>query len=114
LGNSTEAGSDEAERDESASRPKARHRRTWEEMDALRARMVREGFPLAELTGAENWRVWQSLLTRRRRPQLQALLGMTEQQLEAATAQLRLQRQLVKERRSAPGNTWDYEGMIHR
>jgi hypothetical protein len=59
-------------------------RRTWEEMDALRAQMVRDGFPLPELTDAENDRVRRSLFDGRRRPQLQASLGMSERELDAA------------------------------
>jgi len=74
-------------------------RRTWEQMDTLRARMVREGFPLADLTAAENVRVWRSLTARRRRPELQAVLGMTDGQIDQALTRMRLVRQLRTPRR---------------
>lgn len=75
----------------SPSTPTGIRRRTWEEMDALRAQMVREGFPLAELSTAENERVWRSLTQRRRQPQLLVLLGMNAVQLDAALGRLRAQ-----------------------
>jgi hypothetical protein len=75
------------------------HRRTWEEMDRLRARMVREGFPLPELTATENERVWRSLTGRRRRPQLQALLGISDGQIDQALARMHMARLLLRNRK---------------
>jgi hypothetical protein len=67
-------------------------RRSWEEMDALRARMLRHGYPLAELRPAENERVWSSLMQRRRIPQVLALLGWSEGALQQAIQRIRTQR----------------------
>jgi hypothetical protein len=67
-------------------------RRTWEEMDALRAQMLLHGYPLAELRPAENERVWSSLVQRRRIPQVLALLGWSEGELQAALQRVRAQR----------------------
>jgi len=74
-------------------------RRTWEEMDALRARMVQAGGPLPDLTDAENERVWRSLTSRRRRPQLQTLLGMSDAQIDQVIAHMRLVRSMLTESR---------------
>jgi|GEM_PF-2504050 len=74
-------------------------RRTWEKMDALRARMVRVGGPLPDLTEAENERVWRSLTSRRRRPQLQGLLGMSDGQIDQTLARMRVVRRIVTESR---------------
>jgi hypothetical protein len=68
-------------------------------MDALRARMVRIGGPLPDLTEAENDRVWRSLTSHRRRPQLQALLGMSNAQIDQALARVRLVRSMFAESR---------------
>jgi hypothetical protein len=68
-------------------------------MDALRARMVRVGGPLPDLTDAENERVWRSLTSRRRRPQLQALLGMSDAQIDQVLARMRLARSVFTESR---------------
>lgn len=75
-----------------------RRRRTPEEADALRARLVREGYPLPDLTHEENERIWMSLVARRRRPHVLRLLGMTESQIEGAIGRLRTQRLLVRHR----------------
>ena len=66
-------------------------------MDALRARMVRVGGPLPDLTDAENERVWRSLTSRRRRPQLQALLGMSDAKIDQLVARMRLVRSVFTE-----------------
>jgi hypothetical protein len=68
-------------------------------MDALRARMVQAGEPLPDLTDAENERVWRSLTSRRRRPQLQAILGMPDAQIDQALARMRLARLMFTESR---------------
>ncbi|MBA3826681.1 MAG: hypothetical protein H0X24_22630 [Ktedonobacterales bacterium] len=51
-------------------------RRTPPEMDELRARMIREGYPLAGLSRDAMNRVWVSLTEKRRWPHLQVLTGM--------------------------------------
>jgi hypothetical protein len=61
-------------------------------MDTLRAQMLQQGYPLAELRPAENERVWSSLVQRRRTPQVLALLGWNEDELQRAIAQIRTQR----------------------
>jgi hypothetical protein len=71
--------------------PVVPRRRTWEEMDALRAQMLRHGYPLAELRSAENERVWSSLVQRRRIPQVLKLLGWSEGELQAAIQRARTQ-----------------------
>jgi hypothetical protein len=68
-------------------------------MDALRARMLQAGGPLPDLTEAENDRVWRSLTSRRRRSQLQALLGMSDAHIEQKVARMRLARSLFTESR---------------
>jgi hypothetical protein len=68
-------------------------------MDTLRARMLQAGSPLPDLTDAENERVWRSLTSRRRRPQLQALLGMSDGKIEQKLARMRLARSLYTESR---------------
>ena len=50
-------------------------------MDTLRARMIREGYPLGDLPRRDNDRVWQSLTQKRRWPQLAALTGLSEADL---------------------------------
>jgi hypothetical protein len=76
-----------------------RQRRSPEEADALRARMVRAGYPLAELSARENEQFWWSLVGRRRRPQLLSLLRMTETELERGIERVRRQRRQVTGRR---------------
>ena len=74
-------------------------RLTWEQMDALKARMLHEGFPLADSDAARNETIWRSLAGRRRRPQLQALMGWTEDDIEARLRDLRQQRTVQTGRR---------------
>ena len=76
-----------------------RQRRSPEEADALRARMVREGYPLAELSARENEQFWWSLVGRRRRPHLLPLLRMTQTELERGIERVRRQRRQVTGRR---------------
>ena len=76
-----------------------RQRRSPEEADALRARMVREGYPLASLTARENEQFWWSLVGRRRRPQLLSLLHISETELEHGIERVRRQRRSVTGRR---------------
>ena len=78
---------------------RARWRRTPEEADALRARMVREGYPLAELSARENEQFWWSLVGRRRRPLLLSLVHMSETELERGIERVRRQRRQVTGRR---------------
>lgn len=68
-------------------------RRSFEQMDLLRARMLSEGYPLAELSDAENERVFQSLVQKRRQPQVLEQLNWDEGRYEAALRQVRTQRQ---------------------
>ena len=63
-------------------------RRTPIEADQLRARMIREGYPLGDLTTKENNRMWVTLTQRRRWPQLQQVTGMTDAQLQARVKQI--------------------------
>lgn len=79
--------------------PVGPRRRTWEEVDTLRARMLQAGGSLPDLTEAENDRVWRSLTSRRRRPQLQALLGMSDGKIEQKLARMRLARSVFTESR---------------
>jgi hypothetical protein len=72
--------------------PLVARRRSWEEMDALRAKMLLYGYPLAELRSAENERVWSSLVQCRRIPQVLALLGWSEGELQGAIQRVRTQR----------------------
>jgi len=44
--------------------------------------MIREGYPLADLTTRENNRIWVTLTQKRRWPQLQRLTGMTDSDLQ--------------------------------
>lgn len=74
-------------------------RRTWEEMDALKARMIREGFPLPDHTAAVSERVWRSLAGRIRREQLLALLDMNSEEVERRIREVRRQRLLVRGRK---------------
>jgi hypothetical protein len=59
--------------------------------------MVQAGGPLPDLTDAENDRVWRSLTSRRRRPQLQSILGMSEAQIDQVIARMRLARSIFTE-----------------
>jgi hypothetical protein len=43
--------------------------------------MIREGYPLADLTPRENNRIWVTLTQKRRWSQLQQLTGMTDADL---------------------------------
>jgi DNA-binding CsgD family transcriptional regulator len=61
-------------------------------MDALRAQMVRQGYHLDGLTPRERERVWYSLASKRRRPQLAALLGADEDEIDALVARVRKER----------------------
>jgi hypothetical protein len=76
-----------------------KRRLSWEQMDQLKARMVREGYPLSKLSPSINEAVWYSLAKRVRRPQLHALLGMTDEQIDNAVRDLRGMRQLTTGRR---------------
>lgn len=64
----------------------------------LRARLVREGYPLPDLTPEENERYWASLVSRRRRAHLRQLLDMTDTDIDAEVARLRTQRLLAGRR----------------
>ena len=44
--------------------------------------MIREGYPLVDLTPRENNRIWVTLTQKRRWPQLQGLTGMTDGDLQ--------------------------------
>jgi hypothetical protein len=61
--------------------------------------MVREGYPLAELSARENEQFWWSLVGRRRRPQLLKILHMTDARLEHGIDRVRHQRQRTTGRR---------------
>ena len=61
-------------------------------MDALRAQMVREGYALDDLDERERERVWMSLVGGTRRAELLQLLDITESELRALIAGLRVER----------------------
>jgi hypothetical protein len=61
--------------------------------------MVREGYPLADLSARENEQFWWSLVGRRRRPQLLSRLRVTEAELERGIDRVRHQRQRLTGRR---------------
>lgn len=61
-------------------------------MDALRARMVREGYALGDLDERDRERVWRSLVGGTRRAELLRLLGISDGQLRALIAGLRVER----------------------
>ena len=61
--------------------------------------MIREGYPLLDLTPRENEQFWWTLVNQRRRPQLLALLQMTDDKLCAALDRVRRQRQATTGRR---------------
>lgn len=73
-------------------------RRSFEQMDLLRARMLSEGYPLAELSDAENERVFQSLVQKRRQPQVLEQLNWDESRYEAVLRQVRTQRQATEKK----------------
>lgn len=77
-----------------------RTRRRWEEMDADRARMLREGYALSGVSERGRETIWQSLTQRRRRIQLQVLLGWDDAQIDARIEELRAERQQVTGKRS--------------
>jgi hypothetical protein len=70
-------------------------------MDALRARMVREGYLFDGLTARERERVWYSLASKRRRPQLAALLGTDVEEMDALVARVRKERAQLTKRHAA-------------
>jgi hypothetical protein len=72
---------------------------SWEAMDQLKARMVREGFPLPDLSPQLNENVWRSLSGRVRRRELQALLGMSDAQIDHAVRDLRGMRTVARGKR---------------
>jgi len=76
-----------------------KRRLTLEQMDAIKARMLREGYPLSDGTAQGNETIWRSLTRRVRRPQLQALLGWTDAQIDARVRELRKQRRDLTGRR---------------
>lgn len=61
-------------------------------MDALKARMIQEGYPLADGTPQGNETLWRSLVRGVRRPQLLRLLRMTPEALDARITEIRAQR----------------------
>ena len=72
-----------------ASSGSARRRLTPEEMDALKARLVREGYPLHDSTKQGNETIWKSLTRGVRRGHLLALLAMTPEQYDQRLPELR-------------------------
>ena len=69
----------------------ARSRRTPAEADDLRARMIREGYPLAGISTKENNRLWVTLTQERRWGHLQRLTGMTAAALRVRIKQINAQ-----------------------
>lgn len=90
---------DDAENADETGEP-TRTRRRWEEMDADRARMLAEGYALSAISERGRETIWQSLTQRRRRPQLQVLLGWDDAQIDARIEELRAERQQVTGKRS--------------
>ncbi len=74
-------------------------RRSWEEMDGLRARMVREGYALDAFDARERERVWRSLAGGTRRAELLQLLGVSERELQALVSRVRVERLQLTGRR---------------
>ena len=74
-------------------------RRTPPEMDALRARMIREGYPLSDLTTRDNARLWKTLTEQRRWSYLQRLTGMTEAELSERVREIRRQYKAATDKR---------------
>ncbi len=74
-------------------------RRTPVQMDELRARMIREGYALAGLSGKEQQRVWVSLTQKRRWPELQRLTGMEDAQLSERIRAIRKEYQAATGKR---------------
>ena len=68
-------------------------------MDALRARMIREGYPLAGLARRDSARVWVSLTQQRRWSYLQRLTGMTEAELSERVREIRRQYKAATDKR---------------
>jgi hypothetical protein len=66
-------------------------RRSPAEADVLRARMLREGYPLRDLTRKENEWVWISLTQGRRWDHLHQLTGMDRAQFRARLRELSAQ-----------------------
>ena len=79
--------------------PDGRHRRSPVEADALRARMIAEGYPLGDLTMRENHRIWVSLTQRRRWQHLQWLTGMSDAALAARVKAISHQHYALTERK---------------
>ncbi len=67
------------------------HRRTPEEMDYLRARMIREGFPLLNISDNENLRTWVTITQHRRWEQLRSIVQMTDEQIAQRMDDIRRQ-----------------------
>lgn len=61
--------------------------------------MIRDGYPLPDLTPRENEQFWWTLVNQRRRPQLLALLGMSDDELRMALNRVRQQRKATTGRR---------------
>ncbi len=76
-----------------------RRRRTPDEVDALRVRMLREGYPVACLTPKENEHVFSSLLQRRRLNRVLALAGLNTMGYQAAVQRARQQRAALSRQR---------------
>jgi hypothetical protein len=70
---------------------------TPEQADQLRARIIREGYPLGDQDRAMNERLRRSLLTQTRRSQLKHLTNMSDAQLEGRLKELFPNRVKVKE-----------------
>ena len=82
---------DEIVDDLAVSSGSSRRRLAPEEMDALKARMVREGYPLLDSSKQGNETIYKSLTRGVRREQVLALVGMTSQQFEPRLQELRRQ-----------------------
>lgn len=67
------------------------HRRTPEEMDALRARLIREGFPLTGLSERENIRIWVTITQKRRYAQMKRLLRVNDAAIDERIVCIRQQ-----------------------
>jgi hypothetical protein len=62
------------------------------QLHALRVRMVREGYALEGLTSRDRERVWYSLASKRRWPQVAALLEIEGAALDDLVARVRRER----------------------
>lgn len=69
-----------------------KRRRSFEEMDALRADMLTQGYPVAQVSEKENERIFQTLVERRRQSFVLGILNWTPEQYDQALTQLRRQR----------------------